>query len=603
MSNSKRKLSFSKKKSKPRKKTIQSDNSQQKHHNSSPIRLLLVWIILILGALGLGGRLYYLQIVKGPELQKKAREQQTVNLRPYIPRRPIIDSQANILASDKLVYELFAHPKLFKVSKEEIATKLVPILSDYNREKLIEKFAKQESGIRLAYTLPELVADKISRLSLDGLELIQRYSRFYPQQEMFADVTGYVNLEHLGQAGIEFSQQKLLERSLLNHKLRRAGNGSIVPEEVPEGLLKVDDLQLQLTLDARLQRATRAALSKQMRKFNAKRGAAIVMDVRDGSILALVCQPTYDPNKYGKYNLELFKNWAVTDLYEPGSTFKPINVAIALDAGVITPNTIINDTGKIKIDGWNIHNHDYFSRGGRGSMSIAKILQHSSNVGMVKIMSRMNRHDYYNSLRKLGIGEKVSIDLPWETPSYLKNKKVFTSRSIEPATASFGQGFSLTPVKLLQLHAAIANGGKLVTPHIVSGLVDSSGKVHWQPTFTTKQVFSPETSRKVLEMMETVVTEGSGKSAQIEGYRIGGKTGTAQKARPRGGYIPGAKITSFVGIFPVDSPRYAVVAVVDEPRRGMAFGSTVAAPIVRAISEALIGIQGMPPSQNKEKKK
>ena len=604
MSNSNPKLLSHTQKSRLRKKKLQSNKSKAKKSPQPEnkvlqltlTRLLLVWGLLLASVLGLGFRLYYLQIVKGPELLKKARQQQTINLRPYIPRRPIIDSQGNVLATDRLVYSLYAHPKLFKISPKEIASKLEPILQDYTSEKLIKKFNLRETGIRLAYTLPEVVADKITRLYLDGLELNQHYSRFYPQQELFADVIGYVNLKHKGQAGIEYSQQKLLERPLLNLRLSRAGNGALMPEQMPEGLLTVDDLKLQLTLDVRLQRATRAALSRQIKKYNAKRGAAIVMDVRDGSLLALVCEPTYNPNQYFKYNLELFKNWAVTDLYEPGSTFKPINVAIALDADLIKPNTIINDTGKIKVDGWNISNHDYYSRGGRGEINIAKILQHSSNVGMIKIMERMNRNDYYNSLEQLGIGKKLGIDLPWDAPGHLKNRQEFTARSIEAATAAFGQGFSLTPMKLVQLHAAIANGGKLVTPHIVSGLVDSVGYFHWQPSFPSKKVFSQETSRTVLEMMETVVTEGSGKNSRVEGYRIAGKTGTAQKASPRGGYKRNAKITSFVAILPVDSPRYVVLVVVDEPRGALTFGSTVAAPVTRSIVEALIAIKGMPRS-------
>ncbi|MGK7876004.1 MAG: peptidoglycan D,D-transpeptidase FtsI family protein [Xenococcaceae cyanobacterium] len=561
------------------------------------VRLLLVWGVLLAGIFGLGWKLYQLQIVQAPELQKKARRQQMVNLRPYIPRRSIIDSQGNVLAADRLVYTLYVHPKLFKISKEEIATKLATILEEQTSQELLKQFNKRESGIRLASALPEAVADKITKLSLDGLELIQHYSRFYPQQEMVSDVIGYVDLDHRGQAGVEFGQRKLLERTLLTFQIRRAGNGMIMPANLPKGLLKFDDLRLQLTLDLRLQRAARSALKKKMKQFNAKRGSVIIMDVRDGSLLALACEPTYNPNRYFKYDIELFKNWAVTDLYEPGSTFKPVNVAIALEAGVIRPHSYLHDSGKIKVDGWNISNHDYYSRGGRGYISIAKILQHSSNVGMIKIMSRMSKKDYYNTLKKLGLGEKVGVDMPFEIPGHLKSETVFTARSIEVATTAFGQGFSFTPLKLVQLHGAIANGGKLVTPHVVQGLADSQGQFHWQPSFPTKSVFSAKTSRTVLEMMETVVTKGSGKSAQIEDYRIAGKTGTAQKASPRGGYYSNAKITSFVAILPVDSPRYVVLAVVDEPKGGNTFGSTVAAPIVKEVMEALISVKEIPPSK------
>ena len=562
----------------------------------------MVWGLLVAAAFGLGCRLYYLQIIRGEELLEKAREQQTVNLRPYIPRRSIVDDRGNVLATDRIVYELYAHPQQFKITKEAIAEKLAKILNDYTANKLVEIFNRQKSGIRLAYALPEEAAEQVARLSLDGLELIEHYYRYYPQHETFANVVGYVKRgEHAGKAGIEYSQETLLERPLFKFKVSRYGNGAIIPEHVPPGSLKVDQLKLQLTLNMRLQRAAKAALKEQIKKFDGKRGAAIVMDVRDGAILALVCEPTFNPNKYGQYDLELFRNWAVSDLYEPGSTFKPINVAIALDAKVIQPDTIINDTGKIKIDGWNIYNYDYWEdQKGRGEIDIATVLQYSSNVAMIKITQKLEKADYYQRLQDLGLKEKVGIDLPGDAPGYLKDKKLFTSKEIEAATAAFGQGFSLTPLKLIQLHAAIANGGKLVTPHLVRGLVDFEGQIHWHPNLKERTVFSPATSRTVLEMMETVVTEGSGKKAAIEGYRIAGKTGTAQKASPNGGYKPGAKIVSFVAILPVEDPRYAVLTLVDEPRKPNAYGSTVAAPIAKSIMEGLIAIEGLPPTTVKK---
>ena len=562
----------------------------------------MVWGLLVAAAFGLGCRLYYLQIIRGEELLEKAREQQTVNLRPYIPRRSIVDDRGNVLATDRIVYELYAHPQQFKITKEAIAEKLAKILNDYTANKLVEIFNRQKSGIRLAYALPEEAAEQIARLSFDGLELIEHYYRYYPQHETFANVVGYVKRgEHAGKAGIEYSQETLLERPLFKFKVSRYGNGAIIPEHVPPGSLKVDQLKLQLTLNMRLQRAAKAALKEQIKKFDGKRGAAIVMDVRDGAILALVCEPTFNPNKYGQYDLELFRNWAVSDLYEPGSTFKPINVAIALDAKVIQPDTIINDTGKIKIDGWNIYNYDYWEdQKGRGEIDIATVLQYSSNVAMIKITQKLEKADYYQRLQDLGLKEKVGIDLPGDAPGYLKDKKLFTSKEIEAATAAFGQGFSLTPLKLIQLHAAIANGGKLVTPHLVRGLVDFEGQIHWHPNLKERTVFSPATSRTVLEMMETVVTEGSGKKAAIEGYRIAGKTGTAQKASPNGGYKPGAKIVSFVAILPVEDPRYAVLTLVDEPRKPNAYGSTVAAPIAKSIMEGLIAIEGLPPTTVKK---
>ncbi|MCL6433041.1 MAG: penicillin-binding protein 2 [Leptolyngbyaceae cyanobacterium HOT.MB2.61] len=562
----------------------------------SPLRLMLVWGALVASAGGLVLNLFRLQVVQAPELQQKARDQQMVYLRPFVPRRQIIDRTGVVLALDRPVYTLFAHPKLFKKSKEEIAAKLAPILN-WPVDTLIKKFGEGESGIRIQNSLSENIGDRITSLRIDGLELIQHQQRFYPQQDLTADVVGYVNDDQKGQAGIELSQQNLLERRAKDVRLRRAGDGSFLPDDVPSGFLNMDALQLQLTIDNRLQRAGLNALRQQIKQFNAKRGAVIVMDARDGSLLSLVTAPSYDPNLYYKYPVERFKNWAITDLYEPGSTFKPINVAIALEDGAIKSNSMFYDEGQIIIAGWPIQNYDFSTSGGRGSISVTDIIKFSSNVGMVHIVQQIKPAAYYRWLKRLGMGELTGIDLPSESPGQFKDRDTFINSSVERATAAFGQGFSLTPIQLAQLHSALANGGKIVTPHVIRGLFDADGQLYWQPNLPApRTIFSRANTQAVLSMMETVVTDGTGKSAQIPGYRIGGKTGTAQKANPNGGYLENAKITSFVGIFPLNSPRYVVVAVVDEPQGGDAFGSTVAAPIVKAVIETLIVLEKVAPS-------
>ncbi len=563
----------------------------------SPVRLLLVWAVLIFATLGLGFNLYRLQIVTSPVLLKKARQQQMVSLRPFVPRRSVVDRNGNYLATDQPSYTLYAHPKLFKVSKQEVANQLSEIVN-IPEDELLKKFNQKNSGIRLAQSLREDLANRISQLHNDGLELIGQYSRLYPQQELAADVVGYVDSNHRGQAGVEYSQSKLLERAVRSVRVSRSGNGGMMPDYMPDGFLHYEDLQLQLTIDSRLQRAARLALKEKVKQFKAKRGAVIVMNAQDGSLLAMVSEPTYNPNDYSKFDVGLFKNWALADLYEPGSTFKPINVAIALEAGAVTPETTFNDSGHITVAGWPIKNAQNKSY---GSVNITQILQYSSNIGMVQIMQQLKPDVYYSWLQKLGLGNKVGIDLPFESPGQMKSKQQFMSSPIEPATTSFGQGFSLTPIQLVTLHASLANGGKIVTPHVVKGLFDSQGQMYWQPNLPTpRPVFSPQTSDTVLEMMEKVVSNGTGKPAQIPGYRIGGKTGTAQKASASGGYDSSAKITSFVGILPVDAAqRYVVLAVVDNPE-GNVFGSIVAAPIVKSVMEAIISIEGIPPSQEQQ---
>lgn len=566
------------------------------------LRLGLIWLLLTVGAGGLGWRLHRLQIERGAELKQKAESQQTYNFRPYIPRRSIVDAYNNVVATDKVVYTVYIHPVMLSQPLEEVAQALTVIFPDKNKNEILKQLNTKTTGVLFAKTITEEQAIRIRALGWEGIDLEPRYARFYPQDNLLADIIGYVDTDHRGQAGLEHSQAELLERdpesievkSML--QVRKNGIGEIIPAQLPPGVVKLDDLRLKLTVDLRLQRAVRDALIQQVQNFKAKRGTAIVMDVHTGAIQALVCVPTYDPNKYYNFDVSLYKNWAVADTYEPGSTFKPINVAIALDAGVIQPDTKVNDTGHIVIDSWPISNA---MKTGAGWINITQVLEKSSNIGMIHIMRRMDKNKYYDHFKKIGMGEKMQIDLPFEASGYIKTREVFTARDIEPAVSSFGQGLSLTPLKLVQLNAALANGGKLVTPHVIEGLVNAQGEIIEISPFANRQpeqVFTEKSANSVLKMMESVVAGGTGKVAQIDGYHIGGKTGTAQKHNDRGGYLANAKITSFVGILPTDKPRYVVFVAVDEPKGANTYGSTVAAPVVKEIMNSVISLKGIPPS-------
>lgn len=561
-------------------------------------RVIWVWALLCLGQLGLVSRLVWLQVVQAPILQKRAEAQRSVKLPPKVALHPILDRNGNVLAKDESVFRLFAHPFLFKENKDEIAQALAPILK-LPTDSLIKLFNSATSGVPIARDLSDETADQVRMLRLDGLELNQEWKRTYPQKDLMSGIVGYVDAEYRGQSGLEYSLQPLLTAKPSAGLVTEDGRGYLLPNQFSERPLNADELSLRLTLDSRLQWSARTALSRKLKQYGALRGTVIVMDVRDGSLLALASEPSFDPSRFYEANPALFRNWAVADLYEPGSTFKPINVAIALDAGAIKPDTIVYDQGNISVGGWPIQNNDGSAY---GAINITKVLEVSSNIGMVRIMEQVKRSTYYDYLKKIGIGEITGTDLPFETAGSMKDKQQFVDYPIESATNSFGQGFSVTPLQMAQLLGAIANGGKIVTPHVTQGLFDPSGKLVSRPNLIAPhRVFSEETSASVRKMMESVVQNGTGKPAIIPGYRLGGKTGTAQKAA--GGVYQNSRITSFVATFPSVSPKYVVIAVVDEPKGDDAFGSTVAAPIVKSVVETLISVEGIPPSHPAELQK
>ncbi|WP_398328191.1 peptidoglycan D,D-transpeptidase FtsI family protein [Vulcanococcus sp.] len=569
----------------------------------SPVPTGRLWSVYLLMAAGLGGlalRLAWVQVVQGPELLDRARAVQTQTITPLGRRRTIVDRQGSLVALDEERFTLWAHPRYFAFPGDDIgklrspldvARKLSSVLA-LPMADLVRAMEGRKSGVKLTNDLDPETAQRVRELGISGIDLEPYPQRVYPQGNLFANVVGFLNLERVPQAGLEQSRNSDLRRHEATRQLRRGADGTPLPDGLKAGVLYGDDLRLQLTLDARLQQVAQMALSKQVKQWNAKRGVALVMDVRNGELLALASTPTYDPNQFWKYKPGLFREWSVQDLYEPGSTFKPINLAIALQENAIDPAGKVNDNGQLTIGGWPIFNHD---RKGNGVIDFPTVLQVSSNVAMVKAMQRVKPAKFWNWLHALGIDTKPDTDLPGAVAGQLKSLETFRTQPIEPATAAFGQGFNLTPLKLLQLHAMLSNGGKLVSPHITRGL-RSGDDLAPAPPSTGLQLIRPEIAQTVLNWMETVVEKGSGKGTYIPGHRIGGKTGTAQKAE-NGVYIPGARITSFVAHLPINDPRYVVLVVVDEPKGGNAYGSTVAVPVARQIIESLLVIEKIPPSK------
>ena len=585
-----------------------------RHARQTKQRYSFVGFLFLLLTGYLSWTLFQLQVLKAPDLQARALQQQTKKVQSYLPRLSLSDRKGVALANDEPIYAVYVHPYLLEKEaqlkfREDLKKKrttrdqessafpnyvkraaegLAPILKT-SQEKLATQLADtSKSTISLTRNLGQGEMEQVDALKIAGLEKEMRRRRVYPTGEESANIVGFIDYNGVGQSGIEqFYNRALAGIDDEKRKLYFNGFGQVLASQTPEDYFQTDDRNVVLSLDIRLQRAAHLALEQGVKEYRAKRGAAIILDPRNGEILALASSPSFDNNALAKYDAQSFKNWTVTELYEPGSTFKPLNIAMGLDSGRIHANDVVYDGGSLTLSRRTIRNAN---GRGNGAISVTEVLKRSSNIGMVRLMQKLDHRDYFDRLRALGIGRRSGIDLPGEAAGVFKSKAQFIRYPIESATAAFGQGVSMTPLQLVRFHAALANGGYLVQPHVATKMTNSQGEVIWNPELPPlKRVFSEESTRIVRQMMTQVVESGTGTTAKIPGYEIAGKTGTAQKVNPNGrGYLQGKKITSFIAHFPADKPRYVVFVVMDEPGIPGAFGSTTAAPVVRKILEEII---------------
>jgi cell division protein FtsI (penicillin-binding protein 3) len=602
--------------------------AQSLRHRST-FRLWMLGGLSLVGAGYLGYKLYQLQVTPDPRLATAFKQEHYQKISTDLPRRTVSDRNGTTLAIDQPVYDVILHPQMLDKQAKLLAEQKKKDVGSINRllrTQLADQlamatglspttFAKKLQSTRKTVVLVKHISqsaksriqairfspDAKKKIRPEGFEFTARHKRIYPDQANSAALIGFLNPEDKGLFGVEQKYESILQSSSSsNHPVQITKTGVPLPEGIPTELMtNATDARLALTIDIRLQRATRLALEKGAKANSVTRGTAIVLDPKSGEILALAVTPTFNNNDvaHGKKH---FGNWAVTDIYEPGSTFKPINVAIALTAGTITPNTYVYDEGQMKFGRFTVSNYDHQ---GRGSLSVTQVLMFSDNIGMIKLMKTMRTRDYLTHLEALGLRGKSGIDLPGENHALLADKFSFINYPATSATTAFGQGLALTPLQLIRLHGAIANGGMLIEPRIVRGLEDSEGALVnvrslIKPTpHPPRRVFTPEAAHAVQEMMFHVVQEGTGKPARIPGYAIGGKTGTAQKANLGGhGYLKGKKITSFVAYLPAKDPKYVVLVVLDEPKSENAFGSTTAAPIAREICQELIAYANLLPT-------
>lgn len=567
----------------------------------SPLWRLRVWQLLIVaGLMMIAGRLYYLQIMMGPELTRKAAVQRAQN-NPLIHRGAITDRHGLPLAIDTTRYDVYVHPSLLKVSKEEAASTFASICHIDEKKTLRLLNIDSVPAVTIALHLNREEIEELQRLNWAGIDIVPKSFRHYPEGRLASHLLGYVNRDTLGQGGVEQAVEPSLKSTGgVNHpQLDGHGREIIVGNTTPTlEITPPMGRNIELTIDNYLQHLSEKELSAMCIHSGALKGCAILMDPTTGEILSWANYPNYDPNEYSKYNDETRKNWAMVDVYQPGSTFKILTVASALDLGVIKPTSTFVDNGSITIGNRTIHNAH---GGGYGAIDLLHLFIHSSNVASAQIGLKMTPQQFHDKLSEFGIGQKTGIELAGESAGLLSNAKYW--KPIDQATTGFGQGaVAVTPLQLIGAVSAVANDGVKIQPHLIRRVYDPKTSVTERWTDQNKiRVISPEVARTVSKLLSENIALGTQEAGKVPGYRVGGKTGTAQKVTASGrGYIAGATIASFVGFLPADNPKLCCIVVIDTPQTDGRWGTTIAGPVFNAIAMEAARYMGIPPSERIE---
>ncbi len=535
-------------------------------------------------------RAFYLQIIKQDDWVKLA-ERQHQKIVPLTPARgTIYDRNGSALAVSIDVDSCFGEPAVIE-DVEGTAAKLAPLLG-IQREILAKKLSGKKSFVWLQRQVSPEVAAKVKALDLDGIGFVKESRRYYPNSEVAAHVVGFTGLDPQGLEGIELKYNSQIlgntgylvtERDALGRELALKGT---VIKKASKGY------NIALTLDKNIQYLAEKELAKAVSQSRGAGGIALVMEPRTGRILAMASYPTFNPNAFQRYSRDTLRNRAVADSFEPGSTMKVFLIASALEAKVVGPNDRFNcENGSFSIGGRVIHDtHKY------GSLSVGEILKFSSNIGAAKIGSRLGPGKLAGYLKNFGFGERSDVDVPGEVAGYLRDQGRWYG--VDLATISFGQGISVSAVQLLTAVSAVANGGLLMKPYLVDRISDDSGRIVQQNSpQIRRRVISSQTAQAVAKMMESVTTEGgTGLNASVDGYKVAGKTGTAQKVDPvTKCYSANKRTASFLGFVPVDDPRLAILVIVDEPKTNV-YGGVVAAPAFREIALQSLCYLKVPPT-------
>ena len=563
------------------------------------VALVMIGVLVILVF-----RYAYLQIVQGDALAQRMRDQSGYEFRIQSLRGAILDRSGKELAVSSMTKSLFVDPNhVYDThTPEEIASDIAPLIG-LTEQDILDDIARGGGFVwvkrRLEHTEYEAVRAVIREKGYsDCLGFQNEAKRYYPNDALAANVIGFVGTDDEGLDGVEQALDPLLKGEVREERLTVDGQRRPILDSIFAGRRVYGSdycKTVSLTIDSTIQFMVEQELDRAMAENNPDSITAIVMDPKTGEILAMASRPSYNPNRFWEYPQENWKNRAVSFIYEPGSTFKAVIAGAALQESIVTPNQVFFDPGYVMVSGRRIQN---WSNESYGAVTFTDIVKKSLNTGFAQVGLSLGAEKMMHYTRVFGFGERTGIDLPGEEEGILFNAD--DMRDSDIATTAIGQSIAVTPLQLVTAMAAIANGGTLMHPYIVREIRNPDGSVYEKRApREIRRVLEPTVDRTLIGLLEQVVASGGGKKAGVKGYRIAGKTGTAQKIRREtAGYLEGRYIASFCGFAPVEDPIFTVLVMIDDPRGGDFYGGQIAAPVASRIFTQLLRYAHVEPSSN-----
>lgn len=546
------------------------------------LRLGVAKVLFLVLFIVAAGRAFQLQVLQGEKL-KRLGERQHLKEWIVLPKRgAVMDRAGEALALSLEAQSVYARPH--RIHDSAIVSRALAKILNLDFAEVRQKLTSDKPFVWIKRQIGPQEAEQIQALSVDGVGMFYEPHRYYPQGQLAGQVIGFVGRDSEGLEGLELHYNGYIRGETGSSVIERDALGRRVLVQGVEGLQIPPGGDIHLTLDTSIQHLAEKELESTIGKYRAKAGVAIVIDPLTGEVLALANYPSFNPNNFSRQSSQQKRNRAVADSFEPGSTFKTILAAAALEEGVVGRDDLFYcEMGKYAYAGKVIHDtHSY------GWLPFSKILQVSSNIGFTKVAEKLKRERYFKYIEKFGFGQITGIDVPGEVPGLLRKPESWSA--IDLATHAFGQGISATPMQMVMAYAAIANGGFLMRPYVVRRVVGPKGEVllENQP-HVVRRVVSEKTSRLLASMLKEVTNEGgTGVMAKVEGFEVAGKTGTAQKADlTNGGYATAKRVGSFIGFVPADAPKLVALVLVDEPEINV-YGGVVAAPVFRNIARGAL---------------